>query len=93
MAGFSFLRLNNITFYICVCIYIYYVGLPGSASSKEPNTPTNAGNIRDMVHSLGWEDPMEKSMAKHSNILAWRIPRTEGSVRLQSTGLQRVGHN
>ena len=93
MAGFSFLRLNNITFYICVYVYIYYVGFPGSASGKEPDMPTNTGNIRDMVHFLGWEDPMEKSMAKHSDILAWRIPWTEGSIGLQSMGLQRVGHN
>ena len=66
---------------------------PGGASGKEPDMPTNTGNIRDMVHFLGWEDPMEKSMANHSNILAWRIPWTEGSIGLQSMGLQRVGHN
>ena len=41
------------------------------------------------IRSLGWEDPMEKGMATHSSILAWRIPLTEEPGRLQSTGLQR----
>ena len=45
------------------------------------------------VQSLGWEDALEESMATHSSILAWRIPWTEKSARLQSIGLQRVGHN
>ena len=38
------------------------------------------------VPSLGWEDPLEKEMATHSSILAWRIPRTEEPGRLQSMG-------
>ena len=45
------------------------------------------------VGSLGWEDPLEKEMATHSSILAWRIPWTEEPGRLQSMGSQRVGHN
>ena len=45
------------------------------------------------VLSLGWEDPLEKEMAAHSSILAWRIPRTEEPGELQSVGLQRVGHD
>ena len=45
------------------------------------------------VQSLGWEDPMEKGMATHSIILAWRIPWTEEAGRLQSMGSQRAGHN
>ena len=44
------------------------------------------------VQSLGWEDPLKKGMATHSSILAWRIPWTEGTGRLQSMGSQRVGH-
>ena len=44
------------------------------------------------VRSLGWEDPLEKEMATHSSILAWRIPWREESGRLQSMGSQRVGH-
>ena len=45
------------------------------------------------VRSLGWEEPLEKEMASHSNILAWKIPWTEEHGRLQSTVLQRVRHN
>ena len=45
------------------------------------------------VRSLGREHPLEKEMATHSSILAWRIPWTEEPGGLQSTGLQRVGHD
>ena len=45
------------------------------------------------VRSLGWEDPLEKEMATHSSIPAWRIPRMEEPGGLPSTGLQRVGHD
>ena len=45
------------------------------------------------VRFLGWEDPLEKGMATHSSILAWRIPWTEEPGRLQSTGVTRVGHD
>ena len=45
------------------------------------------------VRFLGWEDPLEKGMAIHSSILAWRIPWTEEPGWLQSVGLQRVGHD
>ena len=44
------------------------------------------------VRSLDWEDPLEKEMATHSSVLAWRIPWTEEPGGLQSTELQRVGH-
>ena len=45
------------------------------------------------VLSLGREDPLEKEMATHSSTLAWKIPWTEESGRLQSMGSQRVGHD
>ena len=45
------------------------------------------------VRSLGWEDPLEKEMATHSSILAWKISWTEGPGGLQSMGLQRVRHD
>ena len=48
---------------------------------------------KTQVRSLGREDPLEKEMATHSSILAWRIPWMEELGGLQSTGLQRVGHN
>ena len=55
--------------------------------------PTNAGDIEMQVQSLGQEDPLEKGMATHSSVLAWRIPWTEQPGRLQSIGSQRVGHD
>ena len=45
------------------------------------------------VWSLGWEDPLEKGIATHSSIFAWRIPWTEEPGRLQSVELQRVRHD
>ena len=45
------------------------------------------------VRSLGWEDPLEKEMATHSNILAWGISWTEEPGGLQSMGSQRVRHD
>ena len=45
------------------------------------------------VRSLGWEDPLEKEMASHSSILAWKILWMAEPGRLPSMGLQRVGHN
>ena len=44
------------------------------------------------VQSLSWEDPLEKGMATHSSIPAWRVPWTEEPGELQSMGLQRVVH-
>ena len=44
------------------------------------------------VPSLGWEDPLEESIATHSSILAWRIPQTGDPGELQSMESQRVGH-
>ena len=45
------------------------------------------------VRSLGQEDPLEKEMTTHSSILAWRIPWTEESGELQSSGLQSLEHD
>ena len=45
------------------------------------------------VQSLAWEDLLEKEMATHFNVLAWKIPWTEEPGRVQSIGLQRVRHN
>ena len=54
------------------------------------NPPTNAEDVGSI---LGWEDPLEKGMATHYSILAWRIPWTEEPGGLQSMGLERVGHD
>ena len=45
------------------------------------------------VQSLGWDEPLEKEMATHSSILAWRISLTEEPGGLQSKESQRIGHN
>ena len=45
------------------------------------------------VRSLSWEDPLEKGVATHCSILAWRSPWTEESGGLQSMGSHRVGHD
>ena len=49
--------------------------------------------MKTWVQSLGWEDPLEKEMATHCNILAWEIPWTEEPDRLQSLGFKRVRHD
>ena len=68
-------------------IRVLYKGFPGGSQCKEP-----ACNAGDRVHSLGWENPLEKEMATHSNILAWGILWTEEPSGLQSMGSQRLGH-
>ena len=45
------------------------------------------------VRSLNWEDPLEKEMATHSNVLAWRIPWTDDPGGLRSMGSKRVRHD
>ena len=63
-------------------------GFPGGSDSKE-----SACNAGDLGLIPGSEDPLEKGMATHSGILAWRIPWTEEPGRLQPMGSRRVGHN
>ena len=57
------------------------------------NSPVDAGDVRDLVQSLGGEDLLEEGMATHSSTLAWRIPWTEEPGRLWSIGLQRAEHD
>ena len=63
-------------------------GFPSGSVVKNP--PVNVGDASFMP---GQEDALEKEMATHSSILAWRIPWTEEPGGLQSMGLQRGGHN
>ena len=53
------------------------------------NPPANAGDARDGVQSLGWEDPLEEDMATHSSILAWRIPMDRGSWQVTIHGVAK----
>ena len=69
-----------------ICAYIW--------ASPVAQTVKNLPAMQEMqVRSLGQEDPLEKKMVTHSRIFAWRIPCTEEPSGLQSTGLQKVGHN
>ena len=69
--------------YICMDVCIY-VGLPWWLSSKKSRLSIQETQVR----SLGWEDPLEKEMATHSSILAWKIPWTVEGV--QSMALQEL---
>ena len=64
------------------------MGFPGGSTVKNL-----AAILKMQVQSLGQEDPLEKGMAIHSSILAWRIPWTEEPGKLQSTGSRRVRHD
>ena len=64
-----------------------FLGFPGGLDSKE-----SACSVGDLGSIPGLEDPLEKGMATHSSILAWRIPWTEEPGRLQSMGSQRAGY-
>ena len=62
--------------------------------AKSVKPVKNLPAIQDtQVRSLGREDPLEKAMAIHCSTIAWKIPWTEEPGRLQSMGLQRVGHD
>ena len=68
------------------------MGLPGGASVKEPAYQCRR-HKRLGFDPLGQEDPLEKDMATHSSVLAWRIPWAEQPGGLQSIKSQRVGHD
>ena len=66
------------------------MGFPSGSAVKNPSAMQELQETQ--VWSLDWEDPLQKGMATHSSILAWRIPWTEEPGGLQSTGSQRVRH-
>ena len=66
---------------------IFFLDFPGDSVKRLPTMRETR------VQSLGQEDLLEKEMATHSSILAWKIPWTEEPGRLQSMGSQRVGHD
>ena len=72
-------------------ITINYSPKRGFPGGQVVNNPANAGDAKTWVQSLGQEDPLEKEMATHSNILTWKILWTEETGRLQSMGSHRVG--
>ena len=62
-------------------------GFPGGSDGKESTYYQET-----WVQSLCWEDPLQKGMSTHSNILAWRIAWTEETGGLEPMGSQRIGH-
>ena len=68
----------------------YYLPWASLVAQLVKNPPAMQGTP---VRFLGREDPLEKGIATHSSILAWRVPWTEEPSGLQSTGSQRVGHD
>ena len=68
-----------------------YLGFPGGIRNRE--SICQFRRHETWVQSLGQEDPLEEEVVTHSSTLAWRIPRTEESGKLQSIGSQRVGHD
>ena len=86
----SFKALSN--FWLFGALRHLFYGFPAHSVVKD--STCNAGDFQETwAQSLGWEDSLKKEMANHSNILAWRIPWTKEPGRLQSMGLQRVGHD
>ena len=77
---------TNISKWFLTIVCHYFI-LP---AQMEKNLPSMQ---ETRVWSLGWEDPLEKGMAIHSSIFAWRIPWTEKPGWLQFAGLQRVGQD
>ena len=79
----SFPRLRSIILFFLLCFFYAGFGSDGKESTRRET----------WVWSLSWEDPLQKGIATHSSILAWRIPRTEEPGKLQSMESQRVRHD
>ena len=75
----------------CCVNHLYY--LWASLVAVVKNLPSSVGDARDMGSIPGQEDPLEKGMATHSSIFAWKIPWMEEPGGPQSMGSQTVGHN
>ena len=86
---YSSVHFSPMKIYLLVVLFldIYWASLVAQMVKNPP------AMHETWVQSLGWEDPLEKEMATHSSILAWRIPWAEKPGGLQSMGSQRVGHN
>ena len=77
--------------YLLLCLYIHVLLFGDSpVAQMAENLPALQ---ETWVQSLVWDDPLEKGMAIHSSVFAWRIPWTEGSGGLKSIGPQKVRYN
>ena len=74
--------------HIHIHIHIHEIGFPGVSDGKSVCLQCGSPEF-----DPGWGRSVEKEMATHSCTLAWKIPWTEDPDRLQSMGLQRVGHD
>ena len=86
----SLLEQSYLFIYIYNIIYYHIYGRDSLVAQTVKNLLTV---WETWVQSLGWKDPLEKGMATHSSIIAWRIPWTKEPSRLQSTESQKVRHN
>ena len=75
-------RMRKIWSFVFTKLSLKY-GFPGGSIVKNP--PAHAGDARDGVRSQGRQDPLEKGMATHSSILAWRTPWTDHEVAKSQT--------
>ena len=81
-------EFNLSVYYILLSIYLLIGAFLVVQMVKNPPAMQET-----WIRSLGWEDPLEKGTVTHSSILAWKIPRAEEPGRLQSMGLQSIGHD
>ena len=86
----NFFHLRAYNRLYCLYIDLYFVSLVAQMVQIVKNMSTMQ---ESQFRSLGWEDPLEKEMATHFSIFAWRIPLTEKLGGLESMGLQRIGHD
>ena len=85
-----FLHMEEPSELVDQCFHLYHVQID-LQNRLVAQSVKNLLEIQETwVQSLGWEDPLEKEMAIHSSILAWRIPWTEEPARLQSLGSQEL---
>ena len=80
-----------ITNFLLILFELYNFILGGSVVKNPPAMQETCAET--WIRSLGWEDPLEKEMATHSNILAWKIPWTESLVGYSPCGHKRVRPN
>ena len=78
---------HNPSNWLCFLVPLFRASLVAQTIKNPPAMQ------KTRAQSLGWEDSLEKGMATHSSIFAWRIPWTEEPGGLQSMGLQRVGQD
>ena len=79
---------------MCLIVFLLYIAAPEARASLLAQMVKNLPAMQETrVQYLGQENPLEKEMATHSNIFAWRIPWTEEPGGLQSMMLQRVRHD